>query len=342
MKTRSRTLPNAVAAMLYWFAVVPTGRTSHDFLLLGHGVNLVGNHGYYTQSSTWATNIGMDYYLGKGMRVFRIVFAWEWIQPVLNGPLNRPTLAGLDADVNHFGRRDLNFGNFPPNTHIVGEHDDVTAADMADAWSKIAVHYASNPRVIFELMNEPHDQNSAMLVATYNRVIEAIRATGATNPIMIDGNDWSNAGRWVFGSDNNVNMLNVTDSANNLIFDVHQYFDKFSAGQSTSCIVDTGFSLYDVTSWARNNRKRLFLGEFSGGKNPQCYMELKNALAIVANNSDVWVGSAWWGAYAGQAPYNSPDRFWYTIDPGGGDIQDFTGVTADDPRMSILRSYLPL
>lgn len=324
---------------------------------LGNGISLVGNAGYYAKDPTkWATQAGMNYYLGKGMKSFRQVFAWEWTQPTLNGPLDAPTMAGLDGvvsylagrgatvilDMHNFGRRDTNWGAGSPNNVVIGAVGSaVTAAHLADAWVKIAQRYATNPKVVLEIMNEPHDQDSTALVATYNQVIAAIRAAGVTNTIMIDGNDWTNAGRWTTGSDPNaVEMLLIDDPLNNVVFDVHQYFDAWSAGQAQTCNAGAGRSLTAVTAWARANKKRLYLGEFGGGKNAQCYAEIRKALDTIAAAPDVWTGWSWWGSYAGQKPYNTPDSFWYTIDPAGGDVQDFASAI-EDPRMTVLRGYLP-
>src|ERR1700722_14827055 len=44
------------------------------------GVNLAGNDGYIGKT-IWPTDQGMDYYLAKGMNVFRIMTLWETLQP---------------------------------------------------------------------------------------------------------------------------------------------------------------------------------------------------------------------------------------------------------------------
>ncbi|KEF63678.1 uncharacterized protein A1O9_01656, partial [Exophiala aquamarina CBS 119918] len=56
-----------------------------------------------------------------------------------------------------------------------------------DLWSKLAKRYASYPRLIFELMNEPHDLNMTMSASTVQKVITAIRATGANSSILVPG-----------------------------------------------------------------------------------------------------------------------------------------------------------
>jgi endoglucanase len=334
------------------FSVLTGMAIADEPFVFGRGVNLVGNHGFYAGSTAWATAAGLDYYLNKGMRVFRIVLAWEWIQPKLGGDLDRTVVAALSNEINYltaagayaiidihgFGRRDLNFGG-SPNAAIIGESPAVTAAHFADLWIRLSNEFKANKRVIFNLMNEPHDQDGNTLVSTYNLVIEAIRSTDATNVIMVDGSGYSSGLYWVGDSGSNADlMLRVRDPIDNILFDVHQYLDDYGAGRKTSCNRSTGaLALVKVTTWARANHKRLFLGEFSIGRNATCYRELSDMLAFLGSNIDVWTGYTWWGSYAGQAGYNKPDAgFWYSIDPGGGDAQDFSGVTPDDPRMDLL------
>src|SRR5439155_2693854 len=91
-------------------------------------------------------------------------------------------------------------------------------ADMADAdhaltfWTSVANYFKNDPAVIFDLFNEPHnisdacwrdgcsatdDPNNPSYVP-YNVVgmqtlINTVRATGATQPIMVSANGWGNS-----------------------------------------------------------------------------------------------------------------------------------------------------
>lgn len=67
------------------------------------------------------------------------------------------------------------------------------------------------------------------------------------------------------------------------------------------------------------------------------FLPRHDLLNYFAANTDVWKGYSWFGVYAGQKGYHTPDQgFWYSIDPGGPDAQDFSGATPDDPRLKIL------
>jgi endoglucanase len=321
-------------------------------LLFGRGVNLVGNAGYYSGSRIWATDEGMQYYLDKGMRVFRIVVAWEWIQPQLGRDLDATVLAALQrevdfltqagatviVDVHNYMRRDLNFDRQPKKEVIVGESPEVSAAHLSDLWVRLALEFREDPRVMFGIMNEPHDVDGIALAATYNRVLKDIRATGAANTILLDGMGFAYDLSWTGEKKGTPLGPLVRDPGNNLVIDIHRYLDDYSAGQKQVCNPGSGSSiLVESTQWARANGLRLFLGEFASAQNEACHRELRDLLAYFAANTDVWTGYTWFGAYAGQKGYHTPDQgFWYSIDPGGPDAQDFSGNTPDDPRLKIL------
>ena len=77
---------------------------------------------------------------------------------------------------------------------VVGS--DVGNDVLADFWSKVAVHYARNARVVFALMNEPHDLPSEQWARAAQAAIDAIRATGAANLILVPGVEWTGAHSW--------------------------------------------------------------------------------------------------------------------------------------------------
>jgi aryl-phospho-beta-D-glucosidase BglC (GH1 family) len=80
-------------------------------------------------------------------------------------------------------------------------------SDMADEdhspafWNSVASGFKGDPGVVFDLFNEPHSLPWSCIVlgctsggvqyAGYDQLIGAVRASGATNVVMVAGLDWA-------------------------------------------------------------------------------------------------------------------------------------------------------
>jgi endoglucanase len=87
---------------------------------------------------------------------------------------------------------------------------------------------------MFGLMNEPNSMDTNLWRDTAQGAINAIRATGASNMILVPGNAWTGAWSWTsnyYGTPNSVAMASITDPKNNFAFEAHQYFDGDSSGK---------------------------------------------------------------------------------------------------------------
>jgi endoglucanase len=273
------------------------------------------------------------YYRSAGARVVRIPFLWERAQPDLNGPLEEAYLGLIDQavadarpmsvvlDAHQFGRRRVN-----GREAVIGESPDAPAEAFARFWGAVAARFQSQ-RVIFNLENEPHDQNTDTLVAVQNRAIAAIRAAGSSHLILVSGNAWSGAHSWE-ASGNSRAMLAIEDPARNFAFDVHQYLDRDSSGASGACVPGAETRLAPFTAWARQHGKRGFLGEFGAGADPECLAALGAILEHVRAEPRLWAGWTYW---AGGAWW--PDTYPLSIKPNSLDHP------ADRAQMRILRRY---
>jgi Cellulase (glycosyl hydrolase family 5) len=100
-------------------------------------------------------------------------------------------------------------------------------ADHASAfWSSLAASFKSDPAVVFDLYNEPHDvtwscwlngcTSPGWQTAGMQSLVNAVRATGATQPIMLGGLAWANdLSSWLANK--------PTDSAKALVASFHNY-----------------------------------------------------------------------------------------------------------------------
>lgn len=273
------------------------------------GTNVPGSYGV---DYTYPTTAEVDYFVGKGLGVFRVPFRWERLQPSLSGALDPTELGRLTSLVSYAVGKGAHVVLDPHNYaryggQVVGSAA-VPDAALADLWSRLAALYANEPRVIFALMNEPNSMPTETWLSAANASIAAIRAAGASNLVLVPGNAWTGAHSWSdtwYGSSNATVMLGVVDPGANYAYEVHQYLDADSSGTSTTCVSTTigAERLTAFTAWLKTNGRRGFLGEIGGGRNATCYAALGVALSHLDANRDVWIGFSywaagpWWGSY---------------------------------------------
>jgi endoglucanase len=300
------------------------------------GVNLSGLEGNGTHPGvdnvtyTSPTDAEINEYASEGMNIIRVPFDWALLQPTLNGPLDQSYLALLDHVVSYAATKGItvdldmhNYGAYEGNP--VGSAA-VPNSAFANAWSQLAEHYASTPNVMFGLMNEPSQQTAAQWLTSDNAAIAAIRATGATQEILVPGTDSSEGAAWISSGNANV-MLGIVDPDMNFAYDIHQYNDPGASGSSTTVVSPTiGVqNLTDVTQWAEATGSRLFLSEFGSGSDATSLTTMQNMLNYMAANNNVWQGTTEWGG----GPWFS-SSYGFATDPVNG---------AATPQVALLSHY---
>lgn len=313
-----------------------------QFSIAYTGVSLAGAEfgdgslpGTYNVNYKYPNHAEVDYFMGKGMNIFRLPFRWERLQHQQFGNFDPDEVGRINDFVSYATSKGAMVLLDPHNyaryyNGVIGSKD-VPVNAFADFWSKLASLYQSNSQVIFGLMNEPHDMPTELWRDDANTAIQAIRNTGATNLILVSGNAWTSAFSWNqtwYGTSNATAMLTITDPGNNYAFEVHQYLDNDFSGKTDQCVSETigAEKLVDFTAWLRQNGKRGFLGEFAGGSNDTCYSALDNMLSYIDSNADVWLGWTYWAA----------GPWWSEGDPTS--IEPISGV--DRPQMVPLRKHI--
>jgi len=285
-----------------------------------------------------------NYYKGKGMNTLRVPFRWERLQPTLNFPFNRIEFSHLDASVSYATAKGLYVVLDPHNCaryskNLIGSKE-VPFAAFTDLWTRLAKAYGNNNRVIFGLTNEPHDMPDATLIEGEQAAINAIRATGARNLILVPGNNWTGAYSWCGWSTNSKIMLAITDPGNNFAFEVHQYVDSDSTGTKADITKNDPTigvqRLTAFTNWCKTNHRRGFLGEFAVANSTISgtgigTATISNMLTYIESNQDVWLGWTWW---AGGARWGN---YLFTIEP----VRTGSGAYTDQPAMGVLANFLP-
>jgi endoglucanase len=306
------------------------------------GVNLAGAEfgpsaipGKEGTNYVFPTKAEVDYFTKKGMNAFRIAFLWERIQSTAYGALDATYAGKLDAIVNYATSAGAtviiephNFARYYGN--VVGTTA-VPNGVFADLWKRLGARYAANTKVMFNLVNEPHDLPTEQWVSAANAAIAAIRGAGGANTVVVPGNAWTGAHSWTsnyYGTPNSVAMLNIVDPGDNVLFEAHQYLDVTSGGVSATCVSTTIGSerLVPFVKWLRDNGKKGFIGELGAAENATCDAAIDDMLSYMMKASDVLVGWTYWAA----GPGWSAD-YMLSLEPINGQ---------DRPRMTKLLPYL--
>ncbi|KAL7783247.1 glycoside hydrolase family 5 protein [Trichoderma ceciliae] len=239
------------------------------------------------------------------LNIFRLPCSWQYlVNNTLGGTLNANNAAVYDQlvqgclatgsyciiDIHNYARW---------NGQIIGQGGP-TNAQFVSLWTQLATKYASESKIWFGIMNEPHDLNVTTWAATVQAVVTAIRNAGATSQyISLPGSDYQSAGSVI--SDGSAAALgaitNPDGSKTNLIFDVHKYLDSDNSGTSSECVTDnveTAFS--PLATWLRSNNRQAILTETGGGNTQSCEKYLCQQLQYINQNPDVYLGYVGWGA----------------------------------------------
>lgn len=88
--------------------------------------------------------------------------------------------------------------------NLANDHKQYRMADLQSItfWQQVAARYKDNPKVLFELYNEPHDvpwtvwrnggsSGEGYTAAGMQQLYKAVRDTGATNLVIVGGLNWA-------------------------------------------------------------------------------------------------------------------------------------------------------
>lgn len=274
------------------------------------------------------------------MNIFRIPYILGRMSPVTYYP-DPAYLAGITAAVDHITSTGsyavLDTHNFGRNGGTLLQYPE----DVAEYWTIFGAYFKDNPHVIFGCQNEFHDQSLDMVVQLVQGCINGIRASGALSQyIFVSGDNFTAASSWI-ASGNGAQMLNLTDSQDKLVYEMHQYLgifqshigneyrfltskkDESGSGSCSDCVnPHIGTSrLSDATAWLRLHNRRGIISEYAGGNNSICMLAVTNMLKSMAA-SRVWLGAIWWTA-------------------GPGAVND-TMFSMEPPNGIAFQEYLPL
>lgn len=204
------------------------------------------NPGAYDRSYHYDPQETFDFLASRGVRLVRIPFRWERLQPQPGGPLDvaelqrlkdaatRARTAGMKVilDMHNYGAYYLSDGTQGVRRAIGSP--EVSAADFADVWRRISRRFRRHSGVKgYGLMNEPVDlparpDRSAAEVweRASQRALRAIRRTGDRKFVLVPGYFWSGAQRW---PDVHPDAW-IRDPLDRFRYEAHHYWDRDNSG----------------------------------------------------------------------------------------------------------------
>ena len=245
----------------------------------------------------------------------------------------------------------------------VGQSGGATNANFASLWSQLATYYKDYPKVIFDLCNEPNNyttssQTAALWFSAAQAAITAIRATGAVNPIFVEGMQYAAAVDWL--SNNGSFIADITDPiAGGTIACCHDYWDGSSGdggfntdislnasptvGNNNTGVLhltttnETGSAGTGILNWAQTNNIKIFIGEMGcsstatiGNATTACTNYYNT---IKANQAQV-LGLSWW--VFGSNFYQNAGQPYYQYPSSGPPF------SSPSPNLANWKIFLPL
>jgi endoglucanase len=192
-----------------------------------------------------------------------------------------------------------NFARF--NGQIIGQSSGgPTDTQFADLWSQLATNYKSNSKVVFGLMNEPHDLDITAWANSVQAAVTAIRNTGATTQIiLLPGNNFTSAATFVSNGSAAAlsNVTNPDGSITALVLDVHKYLDIDNSGEHAECTTDNIADAFQlVADFLRQNGRKAMVSETGAGSASSCFTDFCAQNTFLNQNSDVFLGYIAWAA----------------------------------------------
>lgn len=292
--------------------------------------------GEYDLHYTYPTIKELDYFKSKGLTLIRLPFKWERLQPDLFGNLDATELGRLKAFVAEAEKRDLpvildlhNYARrFVDGKKTIIGTGDLKVEHFADFWNKLASEMTSFTNIYGHgLMNEPYDlDESTTWFEMAQAAIVSIRKVDTDRTIIVGGDDWSSAERWLQQSDT---LKHLIDPSNNLMFEAHVYFDSDASGsyknsyEEEGCTPQKGVErVRPFVEWLKANNFRGMVGEYGVPNNDKRWLKtMDNFLSYLQKegvNATYWAAGPWWGNYK------------LSIEPKDG---------KDKPQMKVVKKY---
>ncbi|KAG6031270.1 hypothetical protein E4U41_007643 [Claviceps citrina] len=199
----------------------------------------------------------------------------------------------------------LDLHNFARYDGIVGQGGP-TDQVFAGLWTQIATYYAKEDKIIFGLMNEPHDLDMQLWAKSCQAAVTAIREAGATSQtILLPATNFASAETYVSSGSAEAlaAITNPDGSTDNLVMDVHKYLDINNSGTYTECTTNNLAAFKTLSDWLRKVKRVAIISETGASMQPSCMTKFCEQNEFIAKNDEVLVGFIAWGAGAFDSSY---------------------------------------
>ncbi|KAK6219070.1 hypothetical protein LQW54_002572 [Pestalotiopsis sp. IQ-011] len=246
----------------------------------------------------------ISHFVGEGMNLMRIPTSWQFlVNNQVGGNLDSSNLAKYDQviqsclstgsycmiDIHNFARW---------NGGIIGQggpSDD----QFVSLWMQLASKYATDDKIVFEVMNEPHDLDIDIWAQTCQKVVTAIRNSGATSQmILLPGTNFDSAATLVSSgsADKMMAITNPDGSTDGLVLDIHKYLDEDNSGTHEECVTDNVDAFTGLAQYLRDNGRQGLISESGASSDASCLTNFCSQNAFINQNSDAFVGFVAWAA----------------------------------------------
>lgn len=298
-------------------APVAGGNPSNPINLVG--INLAGAEfgvadglpGRYLIHYVYPGEADFKRYADLNMKLVRLPFRWERLQPKLNQELNKTELGRLMTTLDHAKKYNmqviLDMHNYYRYNGKLIATNEVPIAAFADSWKRIAEKVVNHPAVYgYGLMNEPYSTNGKWPAAAL-AASKAIRTVDSKRWVFVAGDRWSSAFHW---PSHNIQLISdpwMRDRKNNLVYEAHLYLDEDYSGtyknrKAVYGAMDGVNRAKPFVEWLHTYQLRGFIGEHGAPDfSPSAIVATDNLVKYLNQHcipSTYWAGGPWWGDYA--------------------------------------------
>lgn len=260
---------------------------------------------------TLSSPAALDALAQRGIRIVRLPFRWEQMQPALNGELSPPAVESLRGYLREAHARGMqvildphNFARYTTREGAVGIVGDPAVPNeaFADFWRRMSREFRGDPAIYaYGLMNEPNNIVTKHWERASQAAVDAIRAEGDGTKILVPGSNYSSSYIWVHCHGR---KAWIRDPLDNFAYEAHCYFDKKGSGHyevpyedelaaDPEMLERTAKRLQIFVEWCESNGVEGFLGEFGAPRDPRWLAHLERFMEIM---DDAHMGGTAWSA----------------------------------------------